>query len=529
VKTWAFKPVLWNTLALCIGLIVVAIWVYLVGGIATFSDMLRINPFYYAILLAITLFLLFTRFLRWQFLLRQVGIRVPTRRSLSIYLASQLGIATPAYIGEILIRSIFLQHNFEIPKKVTFWVWVTDRVLDVAALSLILLFTFTSFGGLIFSTVLLALVGGIIWIGGILMIRFGVPIAVVVKLRQIDILFQALMISVLVWIPAALLTYVAASSFDIQLSSREAMGSFSLATLLGAVSLSPAGTGITGSVLILSLEALSINLASSVLIVTLLRITSTGLALVIGSFFLVKEIFNLSQSKSPALHFNEIADQYRVQFKPHVLTHLIGRKTDLLETILIQHGCQDGIGLDLGCGPGFHCQEMSRRGYRIFGMDIAYNLLTYAHQLDASVVNGDAAFLPFADNSIDYIYTIGVLHHIPSKALESFVKLEALRVLKPQGLLMVHETNPRNPLFRLYMGYVFPILRSIDEGTETWLEPVYWETVQGMKLIGVDYFTFIPDFMPKMAAPISYPIERMLERSRFRSQSVHYMAVLQKA
>ena len=264
------------------------------------------------------------------------------------------------------------------------------------------------------------------------------------------------------------------------------------------------------------------------MVVTLLRITSTGFAVTIGMIFLIREVWFEKQSKTSSLHFNEIADQYRVQFKPHVLSHLIGRKTDLLENMLVQQGLQEGIGLDLGCGPGFHCQEMNRRGYTVFGIDIAYDLLTHARQLDARVVNGDAAVLPFADNSLDYIYTIGVLHHIPVFSLEQFIKREAIRVLKPRGLLMVHETNPRNPLFRLYMGYVFPILRSIDEGTETWIDPAFWETLKGLNLISINYFTFIPDFMPKMAAPVSYPIEKRLEESRFRSQSVHYMAVLQK-
>jgi len=522
------RPVLFNIIALLIGLTVVVFWVYLIGDIAIFRNLLKINPIYYVLLLAITLYFLFMRFLRWQFLLRRVGIRVPTRRSLSIYLASQLGIATPAYLGEIFIRSILLKRNFQIPNSVSFWVWFTDRLLDIFALSLILLFTFTHLWGFIVSIVLLILVVAILWVGGSLMIRLGVPDSVVMQLRQIKVLAQALLISIVAWIPAAMLTYFAASSFGIQIAPRYAMGIFSLATLVGGISLSPAGTGITGSILILSLQSLSIDLASSILVVTLLRITSTGFAVTIGMIFLIREVWFEKQSKSSSLHFNEIADQYRIKFKPHVLSHLIGRKYDILEKMLVQQGLQDGIGLDLGCGPGFHCQEMNCRGYTVFGIDIANDLLTHARQLDARVVNGDAAVLPFADNSLDYIYTIGVLHHIPDFSLEQFIKREAIRVLKPRGLLMVHETNPRNPLFRLYMGYVFPILRSIDEGTETWIDPAFWETLKGLNLISINYFTFIPDFMPKVAAPVSYPIEKKLEESRFRSQSVHYMAVLQK-
>ena len=48
---------------------------------------------------------------------------------------------------------------------------------------------------------------------------------------------------------------------------------------------------------------------------------------------------------------------------------------------------------------------------------------------------------------------------------------ELFRVLKPGGLLFVHEINTRNMLFRFYMGYVFPSLNCIDEGVERWLLP----------------------------------------------------------
>ena len=160
------RPVLLSVIAILIGLTVVVFWVYLIGDIAIFRNLLKINPIYYVLLLAITLYFLFMRFLRWQFLLRRVGIRVPTRRSLSIYLASQLGIATPAYLGEILIRSILMKRNFQIPNSVSFWVWFTDRLLDIFALSLILLFTFTHLWGFIVSVVLLILVVAILWVGG---------------------------------------------------------------------------------------------------------------------------------------------------------------------------------------------------------------------------------------------------------------------------------------------------------------------------------------------------------------------------
>jgi hypothetical protein len=78
------------------------------------------------------------------------------------------------------------------------------------------------------------------------------------------------------------------------------------------------------------------------------------------------------------------------------------------------------------------------------------------------------------------------------------------------------------------MGYVFPVLKSIDDGTEWWIEPARWSVATGMTLREVRYFTFLPDFLPRILMKPSLALERRLEASRFRSRSVHYMAMLQK-
>ena len=102
------------------------------------------------------------------------------------------------------------------------------------------------------------------------------------------------------------------------------------------------------------------------------------------------------------------------------------------------------------------------------------------------------------------------------------------RVLKPGGCFFVHETNPQNPLFRFYMGYVFPILKSIDKGTEIWLEPRKWQSRIELKLDDVKYFTFLPDFLPAWLLRPFLALERRLETSRLGHLSVHYMAIFRK-
>jgi len=102
-------------------------------------------------------------------------------------------------------------------------------------------------------------------------------------------------------------------------------------------------------------------------------------------------------------------------------------------------------------------------------------------------------------------------------------------VLKPGGRLFVHEINTRNVLFRFYMGYVFPSLNCIDEGNERWLLPHALGGYTDARTIGIEYFTFLPDFMPAPIVRLLRPIEKLLEASPLRVYSAHYMAILQKA
>ena len=53
--------------------------------------------------------------------------------------------------------------------------------------------------------------------------------------------------------------------------------------------------------------------------------------------------------------------------------------------------------------------------------------------------------MPYADSSFDLAFTICVLHHVPPVQWPTFVS-EMKRVLKPGGLALIFEHNPRNPL-----------------------------------------------------------------------------------
>jgi SAM-dependent methyltransferase len=172
--------------------------------------------------------------------------------------------------------------------------------------------------------------------------------------------------------------------------------------------------------------------------------------------------------------------------------------------------------------------ELRRRGYRVLGADASHGLLRAARQGGADAVASDARRLPFRDGSLDFVYVVGVLHHLPGSEAQADAIREVARVLRPGGRFLVQETNTRNPLFRFYMTYVFPLLRTIDEGTEQWIPPTSWSGAPGLRLEALRFFTFLPDFLPRALLPPLLALERRLEGGRFAHFAVHYMAVLRK-
>jgi len=359
---------------------------------------------------------------------------------------------------------------------------------------------------------------------------FGVPDKATRSFLSACLLVCSLGMSLAAWAPTAFLISLAAASLGHSVGPLTGMGIFSSSTLLGAAALLPAGVGVTGSMAIVQIQDLGISLASSVLIVSLVRLSTVGMALLISVVFLLIELrtrYGTAAISSPA-HFDKIAAEYQAQWSAHVWSHLLNRRATMITGALRESGERAGVGLDLGCGLGMQRRALLSRGYRVVGLDAAHGLLKHARSLDEDVICGDGLALPFRDGSFDFVYTIGVLHHIPGETAQQNVMEEVARVLKPGGMFLIQETNPRNPLFRFYMGYVFPVLKSIDEGVEVWIDPRCLSAQRGFDVAEVRYFTFIPDFLPRWLRGPFHALERKLESSVLRSYSVHYMATLRK-
>jgi SAM-dependent methyltransferase len=99
--------------------------------------------------------------------------------------------------------------------------------------------------------------------------------------------------------------------------------------------------------------------------------------------------------------------------------------------------------LDVGCGMGRFAEVATRWGARVVGIDLSAAAEVAAHNLadrDFVAFQADVFSLPFALDTFDYIYSIGVLHHTPN--CEQAVKVLP-QYLRPGGTMAVW----------LYSGY----------------------------------------------------------------------------
>ncbi len=123
--------------------------------------------------------------------------------------------------------------------------------------------------------------------------------------------------------------------------------------------------------------------------------------------------------------------------------------TELFELLGIILSNKDALLLDAGCGTGKCSIALGKLGFRVIGVDISEKAIEVAremareHEVEVEFEVRDIETLPFADNTFDFVFCGGVLHHFP--ALEK-VSEEMYRVLKVGGKLFAYEANKLNPV-----------------------------------------------------------------------------------
>jgi SAM-dependent methyltransferase len=175
------------------------------------------------------------------------------------------------------------------------------------------------------------------------------------------------------------------------------------------------------------------------------------------------------------------------------------RKIEVIRRFFQRSGLQTETldWLDIGCGQG----DILRSGRRYFksvaGCDVSKEMLKSCQDLEVRQ-QPSAESVPFDNSTFDFVSVVCVYHHVPL-AFRVRLTTEALRVLRPRGVLCIIEHNPLNPVTRLIVAGT-PIdadgqlLRAAETGKLL--------SEAGGSVIQTQFFLLFPQLLHRLTRPL---------------------------
>ena len=141
--------------------------------------------------------------------------------------------------------------------------------------------------------------------------------------------------------------------------------------------------------------------------------------------------------------------EFYARYKVEDVARLLSRRSGSVQESVGLPFCKV---LDFGAGVGGSVRHFKRLlpGAGVVCADVSMLSLRMGrsgHAEDAGFVCFDGQTLPFADNSFDVVFAACVFHHIPISEHRNLFA-EFRRVLTTDGVLVVFEHNPLNPMTR---------------------------------------------------------------------------------
>ena len=161
--------------------------------------------------------------------------------------------------------------------------------------------------------------------------------------------------------------------------------------------------------------------------------------------------------------------------------------------------------LEIGPGPGAATEWLRHEVKSLVALeldqDAARALRERYEGSNVAVVSGDATRIGWPDASFDSVGCFTMLHHVPTAALQNAILSEALRVLRPGGVLVASDSLGSNGLHHFHADDTY---NPIDPGS----------LVARLQALGFSGITVVADQMVKFIAHKPAPDEQDQCRDR---------------
>jgi ubiquinone/menaquinone biosynthesis C-methylase UbiE len=122
--------------------------------------------------------------------------------------------------------------------------------------------------------------------------------------------------------------------------------------------------------------------------------------------------------------------------------------------------------LEIGPGPGAATSWLCDRVKHLTALEIdsaaAAQLTERFAGRNVQVAVGDATRLKYQDAAFDSVGCFTMLHHVPTPTLQNKIFAEALRVLRPGGVLIASDSVPSDDLHHFHEGDTY---NPVEPGT----------------------------------------------------------------
>jgi len=186
--------------------------------------------------------------------------------------------------------------------------------------------------------------------------------------------------------------------------------------------------------------------------------------------------------------------------------------------------------LDLGCGNGRLFSMLKDKNVEYLGVDSSDRLIEIAKekykQEGAKFLVVEALNLPFPETHFNEIFSIAVLHHIPSDEFRLDFLREIRRVLKPKGLLILTVWNLRKN-FLLLLKYT--TLKALGKSELDSGDVFYpWKSSEEKIMVQRYIHCFRKKELEKLAERAGFKIKESGFLSRGRSEKANIYLVAEK-